>query len=445
MKIKSLYSKPYLTSYSIVALIFLLVLVSLAQSVQAKKDGRGLTINQSDSVKELPAASKRFALIIGVDRYADTQLTTLGGSSNDVRILKDALISNAGFPEDQVVVLASDQPAERQPTRGNILRRLSNLATLVPKDGLLLFSFAGHGIERGDQAFLLPADAQVSNDVNLLEQTAVNVLSIKEWIRRIGVGQVIMILDACRNDPSGRADADNRLTKAYTKGFDFEVRNRDVQAFVTLYATEVGHRAYEYKEKGNGYFTWALVEGLKGGAANERGEVTLSRLITYLQERVPKQVLLDLGSGKKQVPWAAVEGYRANELVISNAKSSRIAKDTKTPPKQSADTPTNKTPKPPVEDKSRDAGINLLEGTTWAGSTMYGEFEIEFLAGGKLRYTLLSNKRPVGGTWRVVGNQIFMNVGFTMWEGTIEHNLMKGDAASQDGEKYRWNMSPKAR
>lgn len=42
--------------------------------------------------------------------------------------------------------------------------------------------------------------------------------------------------------------------------------------FATLYATEIGYRAYEYKEKKQGYFTWVLVEALRGGTANEKAK-----------------------------------------------------------------------------------------------------------------------------------------------------------------------------
>src|SRR6266480_4326813 len=268
-----------------------------ATFTRAQPRDRGLGISDKQ-VKALPAIGKRYAVVIGVDQYADTQITTLGGASNDAKTLANALIRYAGFPSDQVTLLASDQPAERQPTRGNILRRLSNLAAVIPSDGLLLLSFAGHGIERGGQAFLLPSDSQVSNDVDLLEQTAINVAQVKDRIKKIGVKQVLMILDACRNDPVGRANADNPLTAAYTRSFNFNLQNREVEAFATLYATEVGHRAYEYKEKKQGYFTWVLVEGLRGGAANAKGEVTLANLVKYLQERVPKRVLQDLGPGK---------------------------------------------------------------------------------------------------------------------------------------------------
>jgi hypothetical protein len=280
---------------------------------------RAIQVQAAQSVGSWPSKPKRWALVIGVDKYADTQITTLGGSSNDAKSIADALVKYAGFPQDQVILLASDQPAERQPTRGNILRRLSNLTQVIPADGLLFLSFAGHGMDRGNQAFLLPSDAQLSNDIDLLEQTAINVTMIKQSIRKTGVQQVVLVLDACRNDPGGRADQDNPLTPAYVRGFNFDVRNREVSAFATLYATAVGERAYEYTEKHQGYFTWELVEGLRGAAANARGEVTLSGLLNYVQQRVPKHVLADLGSGKEQKPFAEIGGYQADDLVIAIA------------------------------------------------------------------------------------------------------------------------------
>ena len=302
--------------------LFALAQVIVAQTptpTPAQDDGRGISreMTQTQQPVSWPSGPKRFALIIGVDRYDDTQITTLGGAANDAKALRDALVHYAGFGEDQVTLLASDQPPERQPTRGNILRRLSNLKGVVPKEGLLLVAFSGHGIEREQQAFLLPQDAQVSNDVELLEQTAINVTQIKNQIKKLGLAQVVMILDACRNDPGGRAEADNPLSANFARGFNFDVRNHEVEAFATLYATAVGHRAYEYTEKKQGYFTWALVEGMKGGAANERGEVTLAGLVKYLQDRVPKRVALDLGAGKEQRPFATVEGYHADDLVVA--------------------------------------------------------------------------------------------------------------------------------
>ncbi len=272
---------------------------------------------QADQVKALPVSAKRWALVIGVDKYVDPQISPLKGSDNDARMIADALVRYSGFPQDQVILLSTNQPVERQPTRVNILRRLSNLSTTVPKDGLLLVAFAGHGMERGGQAFLLPADAQISDQISFLEETAISMTRVKQWIKDTGVGQVVLLLDACRNDPGGRADAPNPLSNAYVSSFNFDVRNREVQAFATVYATGIGQRAYEYTEKKQGYFSWAIVEGLKGGAANDKGEVTLSQLVKYVQEAVPKRIAIDLGSTKQQKPFAVIEGYRADELVLA--------------------------------------------------------------------------------------------------------------------------------
>jgi tetratricopeptide (TPR) repeat protein len=295
---------------------------------QATTSQASSTAPQGNQINTLPIGPKRWALVIGVDKYLDPQISPLKGSDNDARLIADALVRYAGFPQDQVILLATNQPVERQPTRVNILRRLSNLSTAVPKDGLLLVSFAGHGMERGGQAFLLPADAQISDQISFLEETAISMNRVKSWIKETGVGQVLLLLDACRNDPGGRADAPNPLSNAYTNAFNFDVRNREVQAFATMYATGIGQRAYEYTEKRQGYFSWAVVEGLKGNAANEKGEVTLSQLVKFVQETVPKRITVDLGSTKQQKPFAIIEGYRADELVLAVTNSASMANNT---------------------------------------------------------------------------------------------------------------------
>jgi len=286
---------------------------------------------QVDQVKTLPVSAKRWALVIGVDKYIDPQISPLKGSDNDAQMIANALVRYSGFPQDQVILLSTNQPIERQPTRVNILRRLSNLSTAVPKDGLLLVAFAGHGMERAGQAFLLPADAQISDSISFLEETAISMTRVKSWIKETGVGQVVLLLDACRNDPGGRADAPNPLSSAYVNAFNFDVRNKEVQAFATVYATGIGQRAYEYTEKKQGYFSWAVVEGLKGGAANEKGEVTLSQLVKYVQDAVPKRIAIDLGSTKQQKPFAVIEGYRADELVLAVTNSATNSASNNTP------------------------------------------------------------------------------------------------------------------
>ncbi len=287
----------------------------------------------------------------------------------------------------------------------------------------------------------------MSDDVDLLEQTAINVAQVKDRIKKIGVRQVLIILDACRNDPVGRANADNKLTSAYTKGFDFSVRNNEVQAFVTLYATEVGHRAYEFKEKKQGYFTFVLVEALKGGAANEKGEVTLAGLVKYLQDRVPKRVLQDLGPGKQQKPFAVVEGYRADELVVS-------LRDAKAGAAQPYVPDLNTQTSGPGRETTVEVSAlkNALDGTAWTGSRPEtGEYTIEFLKDGKLNYIInvmqngVTAPRTVKGTWKQAGDSVQIVIGnsYSVLQGKIEGALMKGEGTNQEGTTWKWTLFKK--
>jgi len=279
-------------------------------------------MHRHDQVAALPGETDRFALVIGVDKYQDEQITELKGASNDAKSLAAALVRCAGFPSDQVISLTSDQRIERQPTRANILRRLSNLRQAVPQDGLLLVYFSGHGMERktarGQQAYLLPMDAQVSGDISLAEDSAISVESMRDRIRDTGVEQVIVILDACRNDPlrsRGVKIKTSAMSEAFKK-FDFS-QNRGIKAFATLYAAQIGQVAYEDNDKRQGYFTSALIEGLQGKAAENAGEVTLSNLVKYTEKRVARLTAL---KGLRQQPFSVVEGFKADDLIISFAR-----------------------------------------------------------------------------------------------------------------------------
>jgi len=305
--------------------------------------GAAVTVAQRDLVHDeiasLPPAAGRYALLIGVDQYDDGNIPDLTAAANDARALKRTLITHAGFDEDRVVLLASGEPDSNLPKRATILTRLSNIARAAPKDGLLLLSFSGHGIERRGEAFLLPSDAALSDDPRLLGDVSVSLTRVRQILRESGIRQVVVLLDACRNNPGGRAAAPNPLTAAFTNALRFDVRNREVSAFAVLYATSVGERAWESASSGRGYFSMAIEEALSGRAANPRGEVTLGSLVGYLEDHVPRRVALDIGPHGKQVPYHEVGGYKPNDLVLSVASppSAAVGAPPAPPPSRPAD------------------------------------------------------------------------------------------------------------
>ncbi len=271
---------------------------------------------RTELLDDLPAEENRFALVIGVEDYLDERAGKFNYAASDARAVADTLQQRAGFRKDRIVLLATGEPAERQPLRSVILRQLANLPDRVSpggasEDGLLLIYFAGHVVERGGKSYLLPSDALTGDDA-LLAETAVSVERVKESIRASGARQVMLFFDAFRKEP---------LSEAFTRGLTFDTRNQEAAAFAMLLATGVGQRAYESQANKHGYFTAALIEALKGRAAGGGREVTLDRLVKYLETNVPAEAQRDLGAGAQQRPLAIIEGYQSDKLTLAVSES----------------------------------------------------------------------------------------------------------------------------
>jgi len=297
-------------------LVFILTLVQGLTSVGQDSPGE---------VDNLPNSSVRFAILVGVEQYDDPNIPSIIGPANDVITMKNTLIKYAGFTNDNIVVLSTSGPY-RKPTRDEILRALSRIKNIVPDNGLLLFMFSGHGTSRGNKAFLLPSSAGLTADVDLLEETSLDVELVRKQIVATGVKQALVLLDACRDDlqaAKGVGGA-NPLTPAFTEGLDFATVNKQIEASAVIYATSLGRRAYVDNNMKLGYFTEVFTDGLSGKAADSHGVVTLSRLLDYVQSRVPKMVSQDLGVATEQKPFYVLAGYQPSKLVLAQTDAKAI-------------------------------------------------------------------------------------------------------------------------
>jgi len=169
--------------------------------------------------------------------------------------------------------------------------------------------FSGHGIAKQGRAFLLTQDAVLTDDVKLLEDTSLSVELITERIADTGAKQAIVLMDACRNDPeAAKGLDDNKLSAAFTTGFDFSKNNAGIEASAVVFATALSDRAYVDSGKNLAYFTETLVEAIRGQAADASGNITLGRVLQYIQTEVPKRVADDM-PGKRQRPIYSLAGY----------------------------------------------------------------------------------------------------------------------------------------
>jgi hypothetical protein len=236
--------------------------------------------------------------------------------------MAETLITRADFPREHVVTLTTDRKEDDlQPTRDNILAQLIQLRNIVPSTGLIVFYFSGHGASLGNKAYLLPSTTKNIRDPDLLDATGLPLSVIVDYLAKTHVKQVIILLDACRNGAEAvKGSKSEVLTQAYMDAVKPDRFNSEIEAFAVCYSTSLGGVAYINPSRKMGYFTVALVDGLKGAAVSPGDplrRVTLASLDDYLGRVVPSMLAQDQGKNSVQKPYCTIERYRATALVLA--------------------------------------------------------------------------------------------------------------------------------
>ena len=254
----------------------------------------------------LPSRAEKWALLVGINNYPN-DISPLRYCVADVVAFRDALVNVAGFKRDKIFLMTDEMEGQMEPTNINVIMRLGILAKQIQPEDTFVFYFSGHGIVNDGSSFLLAANSNtVTQDT--LEMSAVPLDRVSKILSSVKDQQLLTVIDACRNHPeTGRSGEDNVLTDDFSKGFKIRRSSSGGQPSVsaTLYACNVGERAYEWEEKGHGVFSYYLLEGLNGEAVNSQGEVTVTGLAEYTQSNVVKWA--EEYRGKKQTPWLSLQ------------------------------------------------------------------------------------------------------------------------------------------
>ena len=142
-------------------------------------------------------AQKRVALILSAQDYET--IRPLNNPRNDARLIGQALESL-----DFEVSAESDRDLRR------MRRALENFVEDAEGADVALIYFAGHGVEIGGHNHLLPVDADASS-LDVLRQTSLPLEEVRAAVAAVAK-TVLIVLDACRDDPFGveAAAADSR-------------------------------------------------------------------------------------------------------------------------------------------------------------------------------------------------------------------------------------------
>jgi formylglycine-generating enzyme required for sulfatase activity/uncharacterized caspase-like protein len=244
--------------------------------------------------------SQNWAICIGIDRYDNLQ--SLQYAKHDAEALRDFFENEAGF--DKVYFFAEGappiqtdfgEPMHSTPSGGTLRRFLRirfEQRFLQPSDNFWFF-FAGHGRRDRERDYLMPIDADPGN----VDETAISVSYVTERLRRCGAENVLLLLDACRNDGSR----------------DGQGVGADLQAgVVTISSCRPNERSYEIAELEHGAFTYTLLEGLR--LRGETNCATVERLDQHLRFRVPE--LCSKYRKPRQTPYTYAEPIEKQHLIL---------------------------------------------------------------------------------------------------------------------------------
>ena len=258
-------------------LLITLVAVSsaaIAQSPDGSPNQRAMVVESTPSAQF--AAGKKWAVVVGVNDYAF--LADLEFCVDDARLIAKTLEEKCGYPEENILLIDSEQnEAGRRPAKNVMRRWLSKWLSQPAANDTVFVYFSGHGFETGGKRYFAPADCDPSEP----EETCYSLEMLSELMADCPARQKVLVLDCCRNDPSksfGDSSGNEELAAAF----------ENAAGMITLASCRRGEVSWEWKEKKQGLYTYFLAEGLAGGADYDKdGVVDSGELNRYLSATVP--------------------------------------------------------------------------------------------------------------------------------------------------------------
>jgi uncharacterized caspase-like protein/WD40 repeat protein len=205
-------------------------------------------------------------------------------------------VLEADAPRQAALSLHMDPLDVLEPEARAISSELVDFLTLPGPDDTTVIFVAGHGMNLEEQYFLLPTNAQKRGD-RWRTSSLVDWSVIQEEIS-FAQGRRILVLDTCH------------AANAFNAKLEKEAADARVVVFS---ATAANNTAGERADLGHGIFTYAMLQGLRGGADKTGDGVRLLGLADYVYHEVVRL------SKKKQEPFYHIS-QTANFLLAQGAK-----------------------------------------------------------------------------------------------------------------------------
>jgi hypothetical protein len=257
-------------------------------------------------IQGVQTPSQRWAVVIGVSHYRDSQISQLQFADRDAEAIRDFLVDpkGGGVPPENVLYLANEEA-----TFAKIRSALFDFLTKPGPDDLAIVYFAGHGTndfkKRPDNYYLLGYDTDLQN----LGSTAVPMWDLQTAFERTLQANVVTLVDACHSGGIGQAVPNMTNQRWMKAGFGKH------RAIIT--ASDVDEVSREGDQwHGHGVFTYYVLQGLKGSAdANHDRRISVGELFDFVRPHVVE------ATGGAQTPTAQAGLARAVLLTEAGSRT----------------------------------------------------------------------------------------------------------------------------
>jgi uncharacterized caspase-like protein len=223
--------------------------------------------------------SKLWMLLVGVNEYQDQTLANLRYSALDCQGLGQALQeASQAFPQKEIIL--HHDFVEGKPTLAAIKASLAGIVASAQAQDTVLFYFSGHGLldPNHQQTVLCLADTQRQDLLN----TGLRLNELLALLNTCPAHSQLVWLDACHcgnmtlTGAKGGSDPTGQLLDALRQ------RAANSKGFYALLSCDQGQQSWEFPDLGHGVFSYYLMRGLRGEAANEKGVIEADGLYRYV-------------------------------------------------------------------------------------------------------------------------------------------------------------------
>ncbi|WP_392535136.1 GUN4 domain-containing protein [Nostoc sp. C117] len=228
--------------------------------------------------------AKLWLILVGVNQYEDEQIPCLRYSALDCQSLGEALnAATGGFPQKDIRIY---HDFAQQPSFENIRTSIKEVAATAKSIDTVLFYFSGHGmVERSiQQVVLCLKDTQKDN----LIDTGLKLQELLQLLENCPAEQQLLWLDACHSGnmtffgARGETPIDPQFNPAQELVEILRQRAAKRKGFYALLSCDRGQQSWEFPQLKHGVFTYYLIRGLRGEAADSQGVIEADGLYRYV-------------------------------------------------------------------------------------------------------------------------------------------------------------------